>query len=69
MEQIIGLLSNHGFFTVVKALLAFWAFSAVVDALPQPGDSKFYQFVFKALHGFAGNLKKAAAKFNLPGGE
>lgn len=66
MDAVKSLLANP---LLWKILLAYWAFSAAVDALPAPKEasSGFYQFTFTFAHSLAGNVKRAATTFNLPG--
>lgn len=68
MNELIELFSNP---LVWKLLITYWFFSAFVGALPTPDDKsgKFYIFAFRFFHLFAGNLTRAALKFNVPGAE
>ena len=64
MDAIMTLLSNP---LVWKILGSYFLFNALVTALPKPNGNKFYQFLYAFLHGFAGNLDRAAQAFKVPG--
>jgi hypothetical protein len=65
MNSIAEFLANP---LVWKMLIGYWLFASAVGALPElKADSPaWYAFTFRFLHGFAGNLKSAATRFNLP---
>lgn len=50
-----------------KIIAAYWLFNALASSLPAPNGGKFYQFVFRFVHTLAGNMDRAAARFNVPG--
>lgn len=61
-----------------KLLLGYWAFSALVGAIPSPDKVTqygvkpgvgllIYSTIFGFLHFFAGSLNRAALAFKLPG--
>lgn len=52
-----------------KIIAAYWIFNAVASSLPLPNGNKLYQFVYKFIHSLAGNLDRAAQKFNVPGAD
>lgn len=52
-----------------KIVAAYWVFNSLVTALPEPGQGKLYQFVYRFLHTLAGNLDRAAKKFDVPGAQ
>lgn len=58
--QITQLLQAH---QVLSTLLGYFAFSALVDGMPDPAatDSKGYRWAYKSLHTFSGNLSSLAA--------
>jgi hypothetical protein len=76
MQELIALLQNP---VVWKVLIGYWAFSALVGALPSPTEVLavkptldpikllVYKFFFSALHGLSGNLSRAAVAFKVPG--
>ena len=66
MQSLVSFLSNP---VVWKLVVAYWLFSAAVDSLPQPNGNKFYQWLYGFLHATAGNVKRAAESFNVPGAQ
>lgn len=68
MNSLMELISNP---VVWKVIITYYIFSAIVGALPTPetGGNKFYQFVFRFAHILAGNISRAAVKFQVPGAE
>ena len=67
MNSIAEFLANP---LVWKMLIGYWLFASAVGALPDltPNSSALYSFFYRFLHGFAGNLKSAATRFNVPQG-
>lgn len=66
LNEVFSFLSNP---LLWKVVLAYWLFNSLVDALPLPNGSEFYRFVYRFLHGVAGNLNRAAQKLNVPGAQ
>jgi hypothetical protein len=66
VQSLVSFLSNP---IVWKLVVAYWLFSAAVDSLPQPNGNKFYQWLYAFLHSLAGNVKRAAQTFNVPGSQ
>lgn len=76
LSALMELLTNP---LVLKVLVGYWVYSALVGALPSPaefsaavsspGRQLIYRFVFAALHGFSGNLNRAAIALKVPGAE
>jgi hypothetical protein len=68
MNSLMELISNP---LVWKIVISYYVFSAAVGALPTPdsGGNKFYQFAFRFAHILAGNLSRAAVKFQVPGAQ
>jgi hypothetical protein len=50
-----------------KIVVGYWIFNAAASSLPEPNGNKLYQFAYRFIHTLAGNVDKAAAKFQLPG--
>jgi hypothetical protein len=48
-----------------SAMMGFWIFSVFVSALPTPNgnSTKFYQFFFALMHGFAGSAPRVLKWF------
>lgn len=67
-EDVVQLASNP---LVWKLLLSYWLFNSAVAAMPEMTSTSHpvYKFFYRFLHGFAGNLKTAAAKLNVPTAE
>jgi hypothetical protein len=65
MNSLVELLSNPLFW---KLLLSYWAFCSAVGALPDLKSTSpgWYSFLYRFMHSFAGNLKSAAVRFNVP---
>lgn len=66
MNSLTEFLANA---LIWKVLAAYWIFNATADSLPQPNGNKWYEFFYKLIHKLAGNLDRAAQKFNVPGSE
>lgn len=68
MNEIVSLFSNP---LVWKLLVSYWVVSAFVGALPTPKENSnpFYQWAFRFCHILAGNLNRAAVKFQVPGAD
>lgn len=76
LSSLVGVLSNP---LVLKALFAYWLYSAFVGALPSPevlsqhvkswGWMLLYRTVFGFLHGLSGNLSRAAVALRVPGAQ
>jgi hypothetical protein len=68
MQELTALLHNHSLLIIIGS---FFMVSSVADALPEPAtnSSGAYKFTFRFVHSLAGNFKRAAKKFNLPGAE
>ena len=66
MNNLAGLLANPLFYGVI---VGYWIFSAMVGALetPDTNSTKTYRFLFRFAHGLAGNITRAALRFNIPG--
>jgi len=66
MNSIAEFLANP---LLWKIIITYWAFSSLVGALPEltPTSKPVYAFVYRFLHGFAGNIRQAAVRFNVPG--
>ena len=52
---------------VWKSILGYWLVSAAVDAMPDPGQNKWYRFLYTFSHGVAGNAKRALSALKVPG--
>lgn len=68
MGDLVSFFSNPLFW---KVIVGYWVFSAAVDSMPSATEksSPFYAFAFRFLHTLAGNAKRAAQTFKVPGVE
>jgi hypothetical protein len=64
-QDLVEFLANP---LVWKLLIGYWLFNSAVQAMPEmtKDSHPVYKFFYRFLHGFAGNLKSAGAKFNVP---
>lgn len=76
LSALVELLTNP---LVLKVLIAYWVYSALVGAMISPAEFSeyvkgrgwqlLYRFVFAFLHGLSGNLNRAAIALKVPGAQ